>query len=330
MSCRSNYYKLIFERFDNSDHTAHDESKKYSHTQSGEEIEAKSAAEIQNIEITPSNKLEAKRSLKYHLNENVKSMSSFIKTLYPLKLNTIIDYTRIIHEFIEFSPQCKIQDYLEYLKFKTGYTGEESLDGFIVKESFIKHANIIRRFLSYLHHKEVPKVKIEYYKTPKRVDVNFYPKNTKEDIFKYYHTLLGNKKIEDAVLLHTMFSLCLDPYTLSLLTFESIQSNQTIVYWNYKTRSEVQLKLPADLYSELLYLKTWKKLKGKLNENEERRSMDDVYVVGSFIFSTNPTGIFNKFKRKFSGTLKDFNLTPKDMIILAKYYHRKNESGFHP
>ena len=51
--------------------------------------------------------------------------------------------------------------------------------------------------------------------------------------------------------------------------------------------------------------------------------MDDVYVVGSFILSTNPIGIFNKFKRKLSEILKEFNLTPKDMIILAKYYHRK-------
>ena len=149
MSCRTNYYKLILERIDNSDHTTHDESKKYSQSQSGEEIEEKSAAEIQNIEITPSNKLEAKRSLKYHLNENPKSMSSFIQNLYSLKLNTIVDYTRIIHAYIEFSPQCKIQDYIEYLKFKTGNTKEESRDGFTVKGSFIKHANIIRRFLSY-------------------------------------------------------------------------------------------------------------------------------------------------------------------------------------
>ena len=46
MSCRPNYYKLIFKRFDNSDHTTHDESKKYSQSQSGEENELKPAAEI--------------------------------------------------------------------------------------------------------------------------------------------------------------------------------------------------------------------------------------------------------------------------------------------
>ena len=56
-------------------------------------------------------------------------------------------------------PQCKYQDYKKYLRFKTGYIAEESLDNFIAKELFIKYANIIRRFLSYLFQKEVLRVK---------------------------------------------------------------------------------------------------------------------------------------------------------------------------
>ena len=64
-------------------------------------------------------------------------------------------------------------------------------------------------------------------------------------------------------------------------------------------------------------------------KNEERKSMDGVYVVGSFIFSAKPTGIFNKFKRKFSELLKDFNITPRDMIVLSKYMKRANDAEFH-
>ena len=57
--------------------------------------------------------------------------------------------------------------------------------------------------------------------------------------------------------------------------------------------------------------------------------MDGVFVVGSFIFSTNPTGIYNKFNRKFGGILKDFDLTPRDLIVLSKYKERQEDKGFH-
>ena len=53
MSCLSNYYKLFFESFYNSEHTTNGESIKYSQSQSGEEIEEKSAAENHYFEIAP-------------------------------------------------------------------------------------------------------------------------------------------------------------------------------------------------------------------------------------------------------------------------------------
>ena len=46
--------------------------------------------------------------------------------------------------------------------------------------------------------------------------------------------LLDNKKIWDAVMLHVMFTLSLEPYNISLLTFESIKQDRSIEYWDYK------------------------------------------------------------------------------------------------
>ena len=230
MSNRSNYYKLIFEKFDKNDHKSQDDSIKQIQSQLPERPEVQKAYEIDFSLQIPIKSSYQKRFLKFTQKMNFDSISGFIKTLAPLKLNTMIDYIQIINDFIEFSPQWDSEDYIKYLKHRTGLTGMKSLDGFVVKGTYIKHANIIRRFLIYLNHEDVPKVKIEYYKIPKRVDVNFYPKTTTQEIFSYYQTLSKKGKIEDAVLLHTMFALGLEPYNPSLLTFESIKNDKTLHY----------------------------------------------------------------------------------------------------
>ena len=62
----------------------------------------------------------------------------------------------------------------------------------------------------------------------------------------------------------------------------------------------------------------------KLILNESRRSIDGSIIKGIFIFKASPTGISNKFSRKFGGILINFYITPKDMIILSKYKDRSN------
>ena len=70
---------------------------------------------------------------------------------------------------MSFSPKCEIDDCIKYLKFKSKPTGDESLDDFIVKGTYVKHANILRRFLIFIHHKDIPKVKLEYYRPLKEL-----------------------------------------------------------------------------------------------------------------------------------------------------------------
>ena len=87
---------------------------------------------------------------------------------------------------MSFSPKCEIDDYIKYLKLKSKLTWDESLDDFVVKGTNVKHVNILRRFLIFIHHKDIPKVKLEYYKTPRRVDINPYPKLPRK---KYISTI---------------------------------------------------------------------------------------------------------------------------------------------
>ena len=71
------------------------------------------------------NKLEEKRNKNFKHKENFECISSLIKTLPPLKLNTMINYLQIISDFMSFSPKCDIDDYIKYLKFKSKLTGDD-------------------------------------------------------------------------------------------------------------------------------------------------------------------------------------------------------------
>ena len=134
-----------------------------------------------------------------------------------------------------------------------------------------------------------------------------------------YQSLLSKGKYEDGVMVHTIYELGLEPYILSLLKWESISERKIIRYFDHKSRKVNELKLSDDLYSELMSLKSWKRLKNSQIDNEERQSLDGTTIIGGFIFSSKPTGIFNKFKRGFGGCLKNIKITPKDLIILSKW-----------
>ena len=47
--------------------------------------------------------------------------------------------------------------------------------------------------------------------------------------------------------------------------------------------------------------------------------IDQTKIRGEFIINISPTNIYNRFHRKFGNNLKDFDLTPDDIIELSKY-----------
>ena len=235
----------------------------------------------------------------------------------------MLDYAQIIADFVKFSPESKIEDYIDYLKFKSGFPEDEDPTRFYIKGTMIKYANLLRRYLHTLHHIEVPEVRIEYFKKPKNKPIKDNLSLSKAKIFDNYQLLSSNGKIEDAVLLYTIFALGVKPYQLYLFTFESIKEDKTIEYWDHKTRQMITLKLPNNLYGDILFLRNLKKHKGTIKDNEERWSLDGTKISETFIFKTSPEGVYNKFNQKFGGLLKNFKATPKELIQLSRK-HQNN------
>ena len=259
------------------------------------------------------------RKSKMMIKQQSSNFTKFTDSMSNIKYDTMLDYAQVISDLVKFSPESKIEDYVNYLKFKSGCPTLNNNEDFVVKGTVVKYANIIRRYLFSLYQMDIPKVKIDYFRKPKQRKIDPIPKLTKEDVFKFYQTLASKEKIEDAVMIHMMYELGLEPYNLCLLTFESMNNSKAIELWDHKSKQIVSIKFPESLYGEFEYLKVYRRLCNKLNESEQRYSLDGTLVEGTFIFQTKPTGIFNKFKRKFGGLLRNFDFTPWDLILLSRF-----------
>ena len=260
-----------------------------------------------------------KRKTKELNKKQQSNVDVFLQSTDSIKSSTSQEYNQIINDFIQFSPESKLDDYFNYLKFKSGCSFDTSKENFIVWGTLIKHVNIIKRYLFSVHNQYPPSLKFEYFQKPESRYASSHLKTNRLRLLGFYETLLKHTRYEDAVLLHAMYVLGLEPYNLCLLKFESIKEDKTIEMWDHKSRQLKIITLPESLFNELKYLKIYKEKGDEETVNHERFSLDGVKVTGTFIFSTKSSGIFNKFNRKFGGILKNFNITPRDIVRLSKY-----------
>ena len=88
------------------------------------------------------------------------NVDAFLQSTDSIKSRTSQEYNQIINDFIQFSPESKLDDYFNYLKFKSGCSFDTNKENFIVWGTLIKHANNIKRYLFSVHN-QYPWVSIE-------------------------------------------------------------------------------------------------------------------------------------------------------------------------
>ena len=79
-------------------------------------------------------------------------------------------------------------------------------------------------------------------------------------------------------MLHTIYPHGLKPYQIYFLCFEALKEDKTIEMWDHKIKQYLTLKLTDDLHNELLFLRIYNKLKGKLSRKEIRVSLDGIEI----------------------------------------------------
>ena len=156
------------------------------------------------------------------------------------------------------------------------------------------------------------------------------PKITHAQVWDAYQSLVDCRQIQDAVILHTMYSLAVDPYTIYLLTYEGIKENDIIEYWDHKSSCFQTETVTKILLNDINYFKNFSQMQHIQSTDTQRESQDGHIVEGTFIFSPKPTNIYNRFKRKFGQKLTWLNFTPLNIIHLSKYRRKLEQKDFYP
>ena len=144
-------------------------------------------------------------------------------------------------------------------------------------------------------------------------------KVTIELIRNAYLDLCAKKHYQDALVIHIMYSLSLDPYHIFSLRYEDLIGKDQIQFWDYRTSSYKLCFLYYDLWSDIQTLKGYQEFENGECRKTKRVMIDKTILEGKFIVSFSPTNIYNRFKRRFGNTITDFNLTPNDIVKLSKF-----------
>ena len=139
--------------------------------------------------------------------------------------------------------------------------------------------------------------------------------------------LCSKGQYQNALILHLMYSLSLDPYHIFSLRYEDILSKDQIQYWDYRTSSKKTCYLYYELWSDINIIKRYQEFEKGECRSTARVMIDKTKIKGCFIIDISPTNIYNRFHRKFSNTINDFNFTPNDIVQLSNLSAQIKSSG---
>ena len=122
----------------------------------------------------------------------------------------------------------------------------------------------------------------------------------------------------DALIIHIMYSLSLDPYHAYSLRYEDILSKNEIQYWDYRSSSRKTSYLSFELGSDINLIKKYREKEMGEIRSTIKIMIDHIKIRGSFIIDISHSNIYNRFHRKFSNTIPTSDLTPNDIVQFSR------------
>ena len=160
----NNYYQKVYDRFSNSRLSS---NQNYSVYLSNKPI---SISDLSMIDFSSTfnksiyNSTKSKRVTKLIRKDYYYSIKSYLSTLNHLQQSTMTDYAQTIIKFLCFSPNCHLEDFENYLKFKSCVSKADHNKELKIKGNLIKHCTIVKKYLEVLHSQEITSHKVEHYK----------------------------------------------------------------------------------------------------------------------------------------------------------------------
>ena len=183
MEKENNYYQKVYDRFSNSRLS---KNQNYSVHLSNKPI---STSDLPMIDFSSTfnksiyNSAKSKRVTKLIIKDHYDCSKSYLSTLNHLQQSTLTDYAQTIVKFLCYSPNCCLEDFENYLKFKSCVSKVDHNEELKIKGNLIKHYTVVKKYLEFVRNQEIASHKVEHYKKPEDVEVYPYPLLTKEEVF---------------------------------------------------------------------------------------------------------------------------------------------------
>ena len=227
-------------------------------------------------------------------------------------------YSKIISKFILFSPAVDPDDLEKFICFEFKLRHIEETQANKLDGTPLNYYNCIFAFLKHVYSSEYsqlyPKFSQQINKEIKQTDS--IPSLL--EITNAYVELMNIGKYEDAVTIHLIYSLGINPETLHFLTFNSIDDEGNIEYFDTQLERYLTIRLNESLLRDIKFLKDFKTKYYQKTDDSVRCFKDKYVFMGDFIFSVSISAIYSRFSRNFGGMLKWFKYTPHQIVKLSK------------
>ena len=178
----------------------------------------------------------------------------YIQKMNAVEYVTAQAYAKMISEFVMFSPGIDPNDLELFIisKFNILKSGGSLILNLIGTP--LKYYRWIGGFLKRVFCSSYSVLNPEYSQLIKEDYESNVNSITLSDVMNAYIELMDLKKSDDALIIHFMYSLLINPETISLLTFDSINDEDNMKYFDTKTLSYVNTKLNENLMRDILFL----------------------------------------------------------------------------
>ena len=235
----------------------------------------------------------------------------FADKMRHIKDSTIRFYAHIICQFIIYSPSVDPNDVEGFIMFKFKLNKKSGILKSRLKGNALNYYKCINRFLAIIYSSEYSVLCPEFAKKCVLSDNSNEHLLSVLELTNAYVDLMNKNKFEDALILQLMYCLGANIDTIVLMTYDSIDEDQNITYFDTKNSEYVTSKLSDNLLRDIMFFKKIS-LENNLKVKWKYRPIKGKQILmGEFIISASAFAIYKRFERKFGGTLNSFNFTPE-------------------
>ena len=266
MSSSSAYYKSIYQRFDkNASKTIED--KQIIKQQSDDTPETLDYTEYDELYYKYfKNVLKGKREAKKLRKIHEEMFEVYVSKMNHITNETAKSYSHMIYCFLIFSSAVNPDDLPKFLKHKFNI----SLSGGTLKQNLkgtsLNYFSCINEFLKYIYSSDFSVLYPKYARSLTIFDKDKNLSPSVKETINAYAQLHELKKHEVALILNLIYFLGVNPETIVLMTYDSIDEERNMKYFDALKSGYIDAQISQNLYRDIMLVK-------ELSQKNRKRCM---------------------------------------------------------